>query len=170
MLHIRNELEADTISAASQACSECWTIAGSWRGLDDCRQRVREVGGRLKKILDPNERTYRGEVITSRNDQPPSQLAFRPTSLCTLISSPPFIKNQDSLIQLHLLEQAFLLFFFGQLTCTLYPQISVDSSVALQCCHIHHGPEAKHLTSVSSQQICLIKLTMRNQPCGIHAS
>jgi len=62
VLHKRDELELETVSAASQACAECWTVAGNWRGFDDCRQRVREVGGRLKIILDPNERTYRGKT------------------------------------------------------------------------------------------------------------
>jgi hypothetical protein len=63
VLHKRNELEVDTISAASKACSECWTIAGNWRGLDDCRQSVREIGGRLKKVLDPDEHTYGGQRV-----------------------------------------------------------------------------------------------------------
>ena len=60
VLHKRNELEVETISAASRACSECWTIAGNWRGFDESRQHVREVGGKLKNVLDPNERTYKG--------------------------------------------------------------------------------------------------------------
>ncbi|KAF9534309.1 hypothetical protein CPB83DRAFT_844027 [Crepidotus variabilis] len=63
VLHHRHELEAETVSAASRACSECWTVAGNWRGFDECRERVREVGIKLKRILDDNERTYRGERI-----------------------------------------------------------------------------------------------------------
>ena len=60
VLHTRNELELETVSAASKACSECWTAAGNWPGLNECRNRVRDIGGRLKKVLDSNERTYRG--------------------------------------------------------------------------------------------------------------
>jgi len=60
VLHTRNELELETVSAASKACSECWTAAGNWPNLNECRNRIRDIGGRLKKILDSNERTYRG--------------------------------------------------------------------------------------------------------------
>jgi len=59
-LHKRDELELETVNAASKACSECWTIAGNWAGFDEVRNRVREIGGKLKSILDENERTYRG--------------------------------------------------------------------------------------------------------------
>ena len=64
VLHTRNELELETVSAASKACSECWTAAGNWPGLNECRNRVRDIGGRLKKVLDSNERTYRGMLLT----------------------------------------------------------------------------------------------------------
>ena len=60
VLHTRNELELETVSAASKACSECWTAAGNWPKLNECRNLVRDMGGRLKKVLDSNERTYRG--------------------------------------------------------------------------------------------------------------
>jgi len=63
VLHKRDELELETVSAASRACSECWTVAGNWRGFDECRNTVREIGGKLKMILDENERTYRGERV-----------------------------------------------------------------------------------------------------------
>jgi len=59
-LHKRDELELETVNAASKACSECWMIAGNWAGFDEVRNRVREIGGKLKSILDENERTYRG--------------------------------------------------------------------------------------------------------------
>jgi hypothetical protein len=82
VLHKRNELEVDTISAASKACSECWTIAGNWRGLDDCRQSVREIGGRLKKVLDPDEHTYGGnQLFVSYCQYDPIFFACRPTCL-----------------------------------------------------------------------------------------
>ncbi|KAI0306988.1 hypothetical protein B0F90DRAFT_1922812 [Multifurca ochricompacta] len=37
-LHARGELELETVNAASKACSECWTVAGNWRGLEECRE------------------------------------------------------------------------------------------------------------------------------------
>ncbi|KAF9485338.1 hypothetical protein BDN70DRAFT_871358 [Pholiota conissans] len=63
VLHRRDELELETINAASRACSECWTAAANWRGLDQCRSHVRDIGGKLKKVLDANERTYRGQRV-----------------------------------------------------------------------------------------------------------
>ncbi|KXN89573.1 hypothetical protein AN958_05440 [Leucoagaricus sp. SymC.cos] len=57
-LHNRGELEIDTLSAASKACSECWT--GMWRDMANCREDVRNVAGKLKKLLDEGGRTYRG--------------------------------------------------------------------------------------------------------------
>ncbi|PPQ77753.1 hypothetical protein CVT25_011189 [Psilocybe cyanescens] len=62
VLHKRDELELETLSCASKACSECWTATGNWRGLAECRQCVREVGEKLKKILD-NDKTYKGIEI-----------------------------------------------------------------------------------------------------------
>lgn len=60
VLHLRDDLQLETVNAASRACSECWTVAANWRGLDQCRSHVRELGGKLKGILDTNGRTYRG--------------------------------------------------------------------------------------------------------------
>ncbi|PFH52742.1 hypothetical protein AMATHDRAFT_1793 [Amanita thiersii Skay4041] len=62
-LHSRNELELETINTASKACSECWMVAGSWRGLSNCRGKVKEVAAKLKRVLDPNGKTYRGEAV-----------------------------------------------------------------------------------------------------------
>jgi len=62
-LHMRGELELETINVASKACSECWTVSGAWRGLEDCKSKVREIASKLKKLLDPNGRTYRGEFV-----------------------------------------------------------------------------------------------------------
>ncbi|KAJ7682780.1 hypothetical protein DFH06DRAFT_304704 [Mycena polygramma] len=64
-LHAREELELETVNAASKACSECWTVAGTWRGLEECREGVRKVGAKLKKLLDENGFTYRGEMVYS---------------------------------------------------------------------------------------------------------
>ncbi|KAF7352774.1 hypothetical protein MVEN_01244000 [Mycena venus] len=64
-LHAREELELETVNAASRACSECWTVAGTWRGLEECREGVRKVGAKLKKLLDENGFTYRGEHVYS---------------------------------------------------------------------------------------------------------
>ncbi len=62
-LHARGELELETVNSASRACSECWMVAGNWRGLDDCRECVRKVAVRLKKLLDENGRTFGGESV-----------------------------------------------------------------------------------------------------------
>jgi hypothetical protein len=62
-LHSRGELELETINAASRACSECWTVAGNWRGLEGGRECVRKVALQLKSLLDENGRTYRGEAV-----------------------------------------------------------------------------------------------------------
>ncbi|KAJ6539370.1 hypothetical protein B0H19DRAFT_1178689 [Mycena capillaripes] len=64
-LHAREELEIETVNAASKTCSECWTVAGTWRGLEECREGVRKVGAKLKKLLDENGFTYRGEMVYS---------------------------------------------------------------------------------------------------------
>jgi hypothetical protein len=62
-LHSRGELEIETINAASRACSECWTVAGNWRGLEGGRDCVRKVAIQLKSLLDENGRTYKGEAV-----------------------------------------------------------------------------------------------------------
>lgn len=59
-LHGRGELELETVSEASKACSECWSVAGAWREIGDSRECVREIAMRLKGMLDENGRTYRG--------------------------------------------------------------------------------------------------------------
>ncbi|KAK0486979.1 hypothetical protein EDD18DRAFT_1192671 [Armillaria luteobubalina] len=62
-LHSLGSLELETVNAASKACSECWTVAGSWKGLEMGREHVREVAGKLRRLLDENGRTYRGERV-----------------------------------------------------------------------------------------------------------
>jgi hypothetical protein len=62
-LHTRGELELETVNVASKTCSECWTVAGNWRGLEECREDVRQVAIRLKTLLDENGRTYGGERV-----------------------------------------------------------------------------------------------------------
>ncbi|KAF8076407.1 hypothetical protein FPV67DRAFT_1471582 [Lyophyllum atratum] len=62
-LHVREELELETINAASRACSECWSASGSWKGLEPCREGVRGAATKLKKLLDLNGRTYQGQAV-----------------------------------------------------------------------------------------------------------
>ncbi|KAI0036841.1 hypothetical protein K488DRAFT_81827 [Vararia minispora EC-137] len=62
-LDARDELELETVSAASKACSECWTAASNWRGLESCRDAIRSVAAKLKRLLDENGRTYRGGLV-----------------------------------------------------------------------------------------------------------
>lgn len=62
-LHARGELEHETVNEASKACSECWTVAGNWVGMEECRDSVRGVAARLKKLLDENGRTYQGRAV-----------------------------------------------------------------------------------------------------------
>lgn len=62
-LHARGELELATVDEASKACSECWSVAGNWRGLEECRSSVREVAMKLRQLLDENGRTYHGERV-----------------------------------------------------------------------------------------------------------
>ncbi|KAG5643963.1 hypothetical protein DXG03_009314 [Asterophora parasitica] len=64
-LHARSELELETVNAAARACSDCWGASGSWQNLAHCRDGVRTVAHRLKKLLDPNGRTYRGQPVYS---------------------------------------------------------------------------------------------------------
>ncbi|KAJ7498899.1 hypothetical protein FB451DRAFT_14589 [Mycena latifolia] len=81
-LHAREELEIETVNAASKACSECWTAAGTWRGLEECREGVRKVGAKLKNILDDNGLTYRGETVYSplAPTRPPPRLPATATA------------------------------------------------------------------------------------------
>lgn len=70
VLHHRGELELDTFNEASKACSECWSVAGTWRGMEECRVGVKEVAGKLKKLLDePGRRTYQGHKVYTPNSQ-----------------------------------------------------------------------------------------------------
>lgn len=62
-LHRRTELELETVNEISKACSECWTVCGSWRGLEAGRDTVREVAGKVKTLLDANGRTFQGQPI-----------------------------------------------------------------------------------------------------------
>ncbi|KAJ7507834.1 hypothetical protein B0H11DRAFT_145204 [Mycena galericulata] len=50
-LHAREELDIETINVASKACSECWTVAGTWRELEQCREGVRKVGAKLAEDI-----------------------------------------------------------------------------------------------------------------------
>lgn len=59
-LHAREELELETISEASKACSECWTVAGAWREMSESRECIRVIAVKLKSLLDANGQTYRG--------------------------------------------------------------------------------------------------------------
>ncbi|KAH7914335.1 hypothetical protein BJ138DRAFT_1079698 [Hygrophoropsis aurantiaca] len=68
VLHNRGDLELETVNEASKACSECWSVAGTWRGLEECREGVREVAGKLKRLLDePSRRTYKGHKVYAPN-------------------------------------------------------------------------------------------------------
>lgn len=62
-LHLKEELELETLNTASRACSECWSIAGSFRGLEEGTAGVRKVALKLKRLLDPSGTTYRGEKV-----------------------------------------------------------------------------------------------------------
>jgi len=65
-LHARGELELETLNVASQACSECWTVASSWPagGVgEETRVRVRNIASKLRSVLDENRRTYRGGLV-----------------------------------------------------------------------------------------------------------
>ncbi|KAF8463764.1 hypothetical protein JB92DRAFT_2775699 [Gautieria morchelliformis] len=63
-LHTTEQLETATVNEASKACSECWSVSGSYRELTaDAREVVRGIGARLKTILDADGRKYRGECV-----------------------------------------------------------------------------------------------------------
>lgn len=62
-LHAREELELETVNCASQSCSECWTMTGSFHGLQEARTGVRSIAARLRGILDPNGIEYKGEKV-----------------------------------------------------------------------------------------------------------
>jgi hypothetical protein len=67
VLHARGELELETMNEASKACAECWGIAGSWRSMVFAKEGVRAVALKLKRMLDENGQTYRGEPIYGAN-------------------------------------------------------------------------------------------------------
>ena len=63
-LHKKEQLETETVNEASKACSECWSVSGTYRGATmDGRDVVRGIGVRLKTILDADGRKYRGERV-----------------------------------------------------------------------------------------------------------
>lgn len=63
-LHAKDELELETLNAASKACSEVWSVANSfWALAPGAQDVVRKIAVKLKRILDENGRTYRGERI-----------------------------------------------------------------------------------------------------------
>lgn len=62
-LHSKNELELETMNVASQSCSECWSVAAGWRGLEPAREIIRKVAMKLKRLLDENGKTYHGERV-----------------------------------------------------------------------------------------------------------
>ncbi|KAG2013643.1 hypothetical protein CC2G_010528 [Coprinopsis cinerea AmutBmut pab1-1] len=63
-LHKRNELEPATLFAANKACKDCWVTSASFRGLEECRSRVRENGTKLRNLMDPNGKTYKGHAVS----------------------------------------------------------------------------------------------------------
>lgn len=63
VLHRRGELQTETVNEASKACSECWSVAGSWSEIDEGRECVRQLAGKLKTLLDSNGRTYQGNPV-----------------------------------------------------------------------------------------------------------
>ena len=62
-LHRTGQLELSTVNAASKACSECWSVAGSWRNMEEVRQCVKSVAAKLQGLLDENGRTYGGNRV-----------------------------------------------------------------------------------------------------------
>jgi len=62
-LHSRGQLELGTVNAASKACSECWSVAGSWRNMEEVRNCVRIVAEKLQSLLDENGSTFGGNRV-----------------------------------------------------------------------------------------------------------
>ena len=47
---------------AALALHECWIAGGAFPGLEDSRNRIREDGQKLQKLLDdPNRKVYKGQ-------------------------------------------------------------------------------------------------------------
>ena len=63
VLHRKGQLELRTVNAASKACSECWSVAGSWRNMEEVRQCVKNVATKLQDLLDENGRTFGGNRV-----------------------------------------------------------------------------------------------------------
>ncbi|KAH7887721.1 hypothetical protein F5I97DRAFT_1806400 [Phlebopus sp. FC_14] len=67
-LHHRDQLQLQTVNEAARACSECWSVAATWSGMEECRQGVKEVAAKLKRLLDePSRRTYKGHAVYAPN-------------------------------------------------------------------------------------------------------
>ncbi|KAJ3714418.1 hypothetical protein C8R42DRAFT_646362 [Lentinula raphanica] len=74
-LHARGKLDIEMMNAASKACSECWSAAGAWKGLEESREEH-----------DATPTTFHDHATPTafRNDATPT--AFRddatPTTFC----------------------------------------------------------------------------------------
>lgn len=62
-LHMRGELEVATISEASKACSESWTVSATFKGLENSRPLIRAIALRLRNLVPDG--TYAGQTIYS---------------------------------------------------------------------------------------------------------
>lgn len=63
VLHQKGQLELSTMNAASKTCAECWSVAGSWRNMEEVRQCVKNVATKLQGLLDENGKTYGGNKV-----------------------------------------------------------------------------------------------------------
>ncbi|KAH8830926.1 hypothetical protein DL96DRAFT_1594842 [Flagelloscypha sp. PMI_526] len=61
-LDAKDDLELETLDAASRACHECWQLGTNY-GLAESRNGVRKVATKLKSILDESGRSYRGQAV-----------------------------------------------------------------------------------------------------------
>ncbi|KZO98185.1 hypothetical protein CALVIDRAFT_479224 [Calocera viscosa TUFC12733] len=63
-LHTRNQLEWETMNAASRALAECWSICLCWTGMELAKGAVQGAGGKLKAVLDRDDPTrYKGRPL-----------------------------------------------------------------------------------------------------------
>ncbi|EJU06402.1 hypothetical protein DACRYDRAFT_19572 [Dacryopinax primogenitus] len=63
-LHAQDQLEWDTMNAASRALAECWSISLCWNGMEAAKGVVQSAGGRLKAVLDKDDPTrYKGRLL-----------------------------------------------------------------------------------------------------------
>lgn len=63
-LHNQGTLELETLNATSRACAEAWSVAGSWRGLEQGRAVVSVLAARIRDgILDSDGLSYKGEPV-----------------------------------------------------------------------------------------------------------